>query len=45
MCSACDVPAVVREGQQYPGPGKAPSTENKVLPKRIGRKHNTWNIY
>ena len=33
LCSVCDVTAWVREGQQYPEPGKVPHTEACVAYK------------
>ena len=38
ICPACDVTAWVREGQQYPGPGRGPHTGIYAAPKRFGKK-------
>ena len=38
MCPVCDVTACVREGKQYPEPGKAPFTDTHVAPKRLAKK-------
>ena len=45
MCPVCDVTACVREGKQYPEPGKAPFTDTHVAPKRWPKRHKTWDIY
>ena len=42
ICPACDVTACTREGKQYPGHGKEPTTGMYVAPKPFGMK--TYNL-
>ena len=44
ICPACDVTAWVREGQQYPGPGKGPHKESMTFQNALAKRYKICNI-